>query len=399
MIFPQLKEWLCLNCQMQRALTAAESADAPLMKPKATNKASSVAAAPKDSSDDQKKDVIPGQEAEVPENQGMPKPAPPQKKEEIKTTLQMNVIKTSTTALLPAEKSAISASTTEKVEKISAPPINNGSISTEPPTKQMATAVSENKEEKAEIVQKSPKELMKLSSDVQPQQDPKPVEKSPATSVPPASQPQSQESGGFFSFGSPKSQRAGSQTTEAVTEKMLGFGSSIFSSASTLITSAVKEEPHKTPPSSRKMSAPAQVSGKASASPKPSPPVSPRMIPAKGDKIPAAPMPHAEKPPDQIQRVIVSPTEHNKIPVKSTKPEASQTAPKVRSSTCPLCKVELSVDSKDPTNYNTCTECKTTVCNKCGFSPMQNVTQVMKSSNTNTFITYELYSKDNKSNI
>lgn len=40
---------------------------------------------------------------------------------------------------------------------------------------------------------------------------------------------------------------------------------------------------------------------------------------------------------------------------------------------CPLCKVTL---RKDPPNYDTCTECKTTVCNLCGFSPMPQQTEV-----------------------
>ncbi|RCU34966.1 hypothetical protein DVA76_18540, partial [Acinetobacter baumannii] len=51
-------------------------------------------------------------------------------------------------------------------------------------------------------------------------------------------------------------------------------------------------------------------------------------------------------------------------------------APKADQSPCPLCKVDLNVGSKGPPNYNTCTQCKTTVCKQCGFNPMPNVAEV-----------------------
>uniref|UniRef100_A0A672M3T6 Piccolo presynaptic cytomatrix protein b n=1 Tax=Sinocyclocheilus grahami TaxID=75366 RepID=A0A672M3T6_SINGR len=46
-----------------------------------------------------------------------------------------------------------------------------------------------------------------------------------------------------------------------------------------------------------------------------------------------------------------------------------QTLPK----SCPLCKVEI---KKDLANYNTCTECKNTVCNLCGFNPTPHQTEL-----------------------
>ncbi len=57
---------------------------------------------------------------------------------------------------------------------------------------------------------------------------------------------------------------------------------------------------------------------------------------------------------------------------------ASPAVPKAGQSTCPLCKVELNFGSKEPPNHNTCTECKNTVCNQCGFNPMPNVSEVIK---------------------
>lgn len=415
-----MNEWLCLTCQMQRALTATESTEPPLMKPQTSpNKVSTPVAAQKDSNANQKKDIISTQKAEVPDKnqKDRPIPAAPQKKEESKPPFQMDITQTSTTASLPANETPGSISGPTKEENTGSPLTREVPTSTAPSTKETTAVVSdpnkplpaqappvntdietslqktkditppsspateevsEKKEEKAEIVPKSSDQPVTSSDEVQPQQalnkESNPVETPLAKSAPPAVHPTNQESGIFSSFGSPKSQRGASKTTEVVTGKMLGFGSSLFSSASTLITSAVREESRTTPPSSRKMSAPAQVSDKMSASqvsPKSSPPVSPRITSAKEAKLPAAQKPHLEKIPDQPQQTKSPPSE-------CAKPEVSQTAPKVGQSTCLLCKAELNMGSKDLPNYNTCTECRTTVCNKCGFSPMPNVTEVIK---------------------
>lgn len=426
MVSPQTKEWLCLTCQMQRALTATESAEPPLMKPPSSpNKMFTSAAAAKDAPTNQMKNGISIQKAEVPDKiqKDIPTPSAPQKREDTKSPLQIDITQASTTASPSAKETVGTVSVPSKGETTSLPPTDNVPIPTSPPTKEMAISlshpckslpvqapqvntgieislqkeidlnspsphaikeVSEKKEEKDEIVQKSTEQLVK-PSEVQLQQAPNKdtnlVERSPATSIPPTPQLTNQESGGFFSFGSPKSQRAASLTTEAVTGKMLGFGTSLFSSASTLIT-AVQEESRTTPPSSRKMSAPVQVSEKMSASPKSSPPVSPKLTSAKETNISASPK-HVEKPKEQQPEVPTSgQTKVDKGPLEPAKPEAPQSAPKEGQSTCPLCKAELNMGSKNLPNYNTCTGCKTTVCNKCGFSPMPNVAEVIKSPNT-----------------
>lgn len=164
-----------------------------------------------------------------------------------------------------------------------------------------------------------------------------------------------QESGGFFGFGGPKSQPDAAKPSETVSGKMFGFGSSIFSSASTLITSAVQDQSKTTPP------------------------VSPKMSHAK-EKSPAAQTVDQQKktvPPQQTKpssseqvKVDTAPSEHPiapAVPHKTDKPGQS---------TCPLCKTELNMGSKDLPNYNTCTECKNTVCNQCGFNLMPNETGV-----------------------
>lgn len=160
-----------------------------------------------------------------------------------------------------------------------------------------------------------------------------------------------QQSSGFFGFGGLKSQP--DTAKPAVTEKMFGFGSSIFSSASTLITSAVQDQPKTTPP------------------------VSPKMSPAKVMKSsPSAQKLEQEKKTEPPQLTQTVPPEEVKIDKAQTGPQKSEKAlgeaVKLDSSTCPLCKTELNRGTKDPPNYNSCTECKKTVCKQCGFNPMPN---------------------------
>lgn len=163
-----------------------------------------------------------------------------------------------------------------------------------------------------------------------------------------------QESGGLFGFGSAKTGAA--KPEESVTGKMFGFGSSIFSSASTLMSSAVHDEPKTTPPSSLKMQS------------------------TKETKPPSPKMPEQDKKQEQPHQAKAHPavqTKVDKAPSETpTAAAASQSASTAGKSTCPLCKVVLNVGTKDRPNYNTCTECKSTVCNQCGFNPMPNVKEV-----------------------
>ncbi|XP_077953558.1 uncharacterized protein LOC120812712 [Gasterosteus aculeatus] len=156
-----------------------------------------------------------------------------------------------------------------------------------------------------------------------------------------------QESGGLFGLGGVKTEAA--KTDESVTGKMFGFGSSIFSSASTLIASAVQDEPKSTPP------------------------VSPKIQSAKDNK-PATVQKSAKEAPQQATANPARLIKGDKAAFQTLKAEAAaHSSPKEGPSTCPLCKMVLNMGSKDPPNYNTCTECKSTVCNQCGFNPMPNV--------------------------
>lgn len=211
----------------------------------------------------------------------------------------------------------------------------------------------------AEVGKPSPKNPLKAAA-------------SPAKSAPPPAQPAKQESGGFFGFGGAKTQPTAVKPTESVTGKMFGFGSSFLSSASTLITSAVQDEPKTTPPTPRK------ISSTGSVSPKTTPTASPKTLPAKDTKPPAVQKPDERKPDKPQEKApSVEQAKVDKAPLVPTKVTADvQGTPKADLFICPLCKVRLSMDSKDPPNYSTCTECKTTVCNLCGFNPMPNMAEV-----------------------
>ena len=217
-----------------------------------------------------------------------------------------------------------------------------------PQRKQSMPAASENKNEVAKgqdgpkqsspsLGQKTPQESRKTSG---PQ---KPPDQTNQTGRKQSTQ---QESGGFFGFGGSKAQPDAAKPEESVTGKMFGFGSQIFSSASTLITT---------------------------------PPVSPKMAAAKDTKPPAVQKAEQEKKPEQPQQAKASPSVQAKVdkaPSEPPKAAGSQAAPKAGQSTCPLCKVGLNMGSKDPPNYNTCTDCKNRACNQCGFNPMQNKSEV-----------------------
>lgn len=136
-----------------------------------------------------------------------------------------------------------------------------------------------------------------------------------------------EESKGFFGFGAPKPQQD-SKPAESLGGKMFGFGSSIFSSASTLINSAVQDEQN--------------LHIKKETSPK------------------------------------LSPLPQTKTEKAAAEPAKDSVPPKT--STCPLCKVELNFGSKESPNYKNCTECQKTVCVQCGFNPTPNMSEVRKCS-------------------
>uniref|UniRef100_A0A3B4UKX7 Zinc finger piccolo-type domain-containing protein n=1 Tax=Seriola dumerili TaxID=41447 RepID=A0A3B4UKX7_SERDU len=351
----EVREWLCLNCQMQRALGASEPPGLPMIKPQVSPNKDVPATTQK------KEPPVSASQEDI------PKPATP--KNELVNVASTKEIESPapdvptkkmipTAASLP-DKTVTSTATKTDVSPASQKP-SGETPKGQPDKTQQQPAKAVVSTAKAEAGKPSPQQPPKAGT-------------SPATAAPPPAQPAKQESGGFFGFGSPKTKPAAAKPAESVTGKMFGFGSSFLSSASTLITSAVQDEPKPTPPTPRKMSTTAHVS------PKTTPPASPKTVPAKDTKPPAIQKTEEKKPekPQQDKTPTTVQVRVDKAPSVIPKaPADTQGAPKADQSTCPLCKVELNMGSKDSPNYNTCTECKMTVCNQCGFNPMPNVTEV-----------------------
>lgn len=317
-----MKEWLCLNCQMQRALGASDPPGTPVMKLQASPN---------------------------------------------KVTAPVNAIKKETPQLDKPQKKDIPTTAESKIKETSAP----GSPQRKPTTTAQQST-------KAEVV-KGPESQKKVSpapGQKTPQEGRKTGPQKPLDQTSQTGHKQSntssttqEESKGFFGFGGPKPQPDSAKPAESMGGKMFGFGSSIFSSASTLINSAVQDDSTATP-------------------------VSPKMPVAKATKSPLAQKEEQEKKLEQVQQPKTSPllqTKVEKAPSKHPKDAAASPAvPKAAQSTCPLCKVELNFGSKEPSNYNNCTECKNTVCNQCGFNPMPNETAVRLE--TNNFFLLQFHS-------
>lgn len=294
---------------MQRAITAAESVDPPLMKPQASpNKAPSPVAAQTDVTANTKKDTISSVKAEVQDQNKADSPTPgvPQKEEETKASFQTVITETTTTAVPPAKEITHTVTAPRKDEKTASPSTKEISITTAPPIIETAD------------VKPHPVEVPPVNTNIEMS-----VQRSeditPLSSLLPKEVLEKKE-GSAEIVQKPADQPIFSD--EAQPLKALNEDSAPPVAQSTNPEKILEQQQDKAPPSEK-----ATVE--------------------KGPPVPA-------------------------------KPEASQAAPKMVQPTCPLCKIGLNIGSKDLPNYNTCSECKTPVCNKCGFSPTPNSTEVIK---------------------
>lgn len=153
----------------------------------------------------------------------------------------------------------------------------------------------------------------------------------------------------------PKPPVATSQASEGVSGKMFGFGSSILSSATNLISGEESKSPPESLPNS-----PIDSGAK-------SPPGSP----LDSESTPDTPPVYSKEPTSPKP----GPTDGKTLAGKPTS-EAAKTEEPQTTSNCPLCKVELNVGSGDEPNYSTCTGCQKSVCNLCGFNPMPHLSEV-----------------------
>ncbi|MEQ2207909.1 hypothetical protein XENOCAPTIV_020853, partial [Xenoophorus captivus] len=143
----------------------------------------------------------------------------------------------------------------------------------------------------------------------------------------------------------------------AAASQMFSFGSSLLSSATTLVSGEETKAPE-SPAGS-----PDSGSGSPPESDPGSPPDSPFSAPGSApdsDSAPETPPVRSEKPP---RHTALEKEE------KSPAAEPAQAQTSVAMENCPLCNLELNIGSSDTPNYSLCTECKKKVCNLCGFNP------------------------------
>lgn len=163
---------------------------------------------------------------------------------------------------------------------------------------------------------------------------------------------------GFMGFVGARS-RSGSPSPHpdrsSVTGKFFGLGSSLLSSASDLISSTGQDEPFTTPPpTSRKGSGVSQVSNGSALR---TLPVSTPGASRKGSEA-------AQSPQTCLQAEETKPSSAGET-------DGSRALPEV----CPVCGTTI---RKEPPDYNTCTQCRSVVCNLCGFDPTPHDTTVSK---------------------
>ncbi|XP_072003381.1 protein piccolo isoform X3 [Engystomops pustulosus] len=235
-----------------------------------------------------------------------------------------------------------------------------------------------------------PQTTSKPTGPLSPKPSPLPKPGTPQTAQSTAQPPKSQEQPRRFSLNlgstaeTPKLQPTTPQ--ETVTGKLFGFGASIFSQASSFISTAAQPgtQTQSTQGSASKQPTTAQkISDNHKSTKEPVAPPSPK-LPAIMKETQSVPTKVSEEQkPSPLRKDI----DEKKDPEKETKKEISEFKPiakvepeiieksKEPKTLCPLCKTELNIVSKDLPNYNTCTECKNMVCNLCGFNPTPHLTE------------------------
>lgn len=346
----QVEEWLCLNCQMQRALGGAAPSGPPMAKAQPSKQPPS---SPQKNQSPASAQLAKSEPTRTTESK---KPSPLVKQQSTMEATPPSAAKTSG----PTPEQAKPTSKQEAQKPAEQP----GPAGGKPPT----TSTDARPLQPAGPAQDSSKQPAQ-HQEQPPAADPKVGQPAQDTGKP------KQESGFFgLSLGglseAAKPKATSPQPTESVSGKMFGFSSSIFSSASNLMSSAVQEE---------------------SAAQKPAEPPGPGATAAPKEAVPVQPSakatPATEAKSESTQKQEQAQVAEGLQPVQEKKPAdtikagqpvpgLSKEAPKASAAVCPLCKTALNVGSEGPPNYNTCTECKNTVCNLCGFNPMPHLAEV-----------------------
>ncbi|KAG7248097.1 hypothetical protein CRUP_031601, partial [Coryphaenoides rupestris] len=184
--------------------------------------------------------------------------------------------------------------------------------------------------------------------------------------------------GGFGGLTESSSSSTAAKLPTTSRSQMFGFGSSILNSATSLVTGGKEaDSPPGSPPDSAEDSGPGSPPDSGPGSPPDSgpgsPPDSPFSTPGSPPDSDSAP----DTPPAKSPRGPRSPftevgsEDTPEAPEVSAAPETTAAAPPpvpVAQERCPLCQAEMNVGSAEPPNYSHCSECKKTVCSLCGFN-------------------------------
>ncbi|KAM7378294.1 hypothetical protein PAMA_013271 [Pampus argenteus] len=142
----------------------------------------------------------------------------------------------------------------------------------------------------------------------------------------------------------------------AAASQVFSFGSSFLSSATNLVTGE-NEKATDSPPDSPIDSGPGSLPDSGPGSP-PDSPFSAPGSPPDSDSAPDTPPAKSKKAPRTIS-----------LEREEMVPEPAPVSGPITKQSCPLCNVDLNMGSADTPNYSLCTQCKKTVCNLCGFNP------------------------------
>lgn len=201
-----------------------------------------------------------------------------------------------------------------------------------------------------------------------------PLSTKPSTAEP---RPPAGEAQGKSATTVPSGLGAGEQTQEGLTGKLFGLGASLLTQASTLMSVQPEADTQGQPSPSK--GPPKIVFSDASKEAGPRPPGSgPGPGPTPGAKAePGARTGPGSAPGAPAKAGGTASPKHGRAEHQAAAKAAAKpkTMPKERA-TCPLCQAELSVGSRGPANYNTCTACKLQVCNLCGFNPAPHLLEV-----------------------
>ncbi|XP_068611334.1 protein piccolo [Brachionichthys hirsutus] len=148
-----------------------------------------------------------------------------------------------------------------------------------------------------------------------------------------------------------------SAKSPAASSQMFSFGSSLLSSAANIVSAEdqkATDSPPGLPPDSPADSAPGSPLDSGPGSP-PDSPFSPLGYPPDSESGPGTPTARSKKP---LRTTSVE---------REEKPSPAPASAAIES--CPLCDAVLNAASADAPDFSRCSECKKDVCNRCGFNP------------------------------